>query len=130
MIDQQPRDKTRTLHCSLVFVWRSTRGSLATNMSEPAKASVTGTCTALLCLFMTLQGEIKNIKINSENGREACSIHYQIESIRRDIKIILSYFMYTVYIFFLTQWMTMYFSKSNVLHVIKNNHICRTIVTH
>lgn len=38
------------------------------NMSDPVKAFTRG---MLFCLFMTLQGEIKNIKISSENVRGA-----------------------------------------------------------
>ena len=69
MIDQQPRDKNKPSAAASCASAEAREDLWQQNMSDPAKASVTAACVLLFCLFMTLQGEIKNIKIKSESGR-------------------------------------------------------------
>lgn len=62
MIDQQPRDKNKPFAAAASCLSEEAQEDLwPQNMSDPAKASVMGLCILLFCLFMILQGEIKNI---------------------------------------------------------------------
>lgn len=71
MIDQQLRDKKTRPSLTPWVCGKKLRGSVTTKHVKTSKGLSDRNVHPVVYLFMTLQGEIKNIKISSANGGEA-----------------------------------------------------------